>query len=231
MLVPWVFRHRLFPHCCRLRSYSPALYTYCKLNNAEKAFEVDEHMKEAGVALEESELEALMRLAVDVELEDKVYSLLHRLRATVRDVSPSVVEVIQKWFTSSAAGSAGKSNWETLPSSETLKSATESCGGGWHGLGWLGKGSWEVKSTVVDGHGVCQGCGEQLVTIDLDPRETEMFAQSLSKLACQREARNNEFKKFQVRISLPRRGTLCQALPSRLSSCRMVDMIFYPGMA
>ncbi|KAG0632419.1 hypothetical protein M758_1G327100 [Ceratodon purpureus] len=182
----------------RLRSYAPALYTYCKLKNATKAFEVDEHMKEAGVALEESELEALLKLSVDAGLEDKVYSLLHRLRTTVRDVSQIVVELVQQWFTSSAAASAGKSNWEYLPSLEAVKTATESCGGGWHGLGWLGKGSWEVKSSVVDARGVCQECGEQLVTIDLDPEETEIFAQSLSKLACQREAKNNEFKKFQA---------------------------------
>lgn len=157
-------------------------------------------MKEAGVALEESELEALLKLSVDASLEDKVYSLLHRLRTVVRDVSPSVVEVIQRWFTSSAAANAGKSNWDALPSLEAVKVASESCGGGWNGLGWLGKGSWEVRSSVVDGHGVCQECGEQLVTIDLDPLETEMFAQSLSKLACHREAKNNEFKKFIVRI-------------------------------
>lgn len=165
-----------------------------------KAFEVDEHMKEAGVALEESELEALLKLSVDAGLDDKVYSLMHRFRTAVRDVSPSVVAAIEQWFTSSAAASAGKSNWDTLPSPDTVRAAAESCGGGWHGLGWLGKGSWEVKPSVVDGRGVCQECGEQLVTIDLDPQETEMFAQSLSKLACQREAKNNEFKKFQVRV-------------------------------
>nr|PNR46869.1 hypothetical protein PHYPA_013989 [Physcomitrium patens]BAN18185.1 pentatricopeptide repeat protein [Physcomitrium patens] len=181
----------------RLRSYAPALYTYCKLKNHKKAFEVDDHMKKSGVALEESELEALLKVSVGAGLEDKVYSLLHRLRTTVRDVSPSAVEVIQQWFTSSAAATAGKSNWEHLPGPEYVKKATESCGGGWHGLGWLGRGTWEVKSSVVDDHGVCQECGEPLATIDLDPQETEMFAQSLSRMACQREAKNNEFKKFQ----------------------------------
>jgi proteinaceous RNase P len=38
------------------------------------------------------------------------------------------------------------------------------------------------------------------VTIDIDPRETEMFAESLFTLACQREAKNDEFRKFQVRL-------------------------------
>jgi len=38
------------------------------------------------------------------------------------------------------------------------------------------------------------------VSMDIDPRETEMFAESLFMLACQREAKNNEFRKFQVRL-------------------------------
>ncbi len=38
------------------------------------------------------------------------------------------------------------------------------------------------------------------MTIDIDPRETEMFAESLFTLACQREAKNDEFRKFQVRL-------------------------------
>jgi proteinaceous RNase P len=31
-----------------------------------------------------------------------------------------------------------------------VKEAVERGGGGWHGLGWLGKGSWEVKSSQLD---------------------------------------------------------------------------------
>lgn len=181
----------------RLRSYSPALHTYCKLKNIEKAFEVDEHMLAAGVQPEESELEALLKLTADAGLEDKVYPLLHRIRTTVRGLSPSTAGVVQQWFESSAGANAGKSNWNSLPSQETVKAAYESRGGGWHGLGWLGRGSWEVKPSELDANGVCQECGEQLVTIDIDPKETVMFAKSLSELACQREGKSNEFKKFQ----------------------------------
>lgn len=158
-------------------------------------------MEAAGVALEEMELKALLKLSADAGQEDRVYALLHRLRTTVRELSPSTVEVIQQWFQSSSAANAGSANWETLPGPEIVKLATESCGGGWHGLGWLGNGAWTVKPSLLDKGGVCHECGEQLVTIDIDPKETEMFAESLSTLACQREARNNEFKKFQVRPS------------------------------
>lgn len=155
-------------------------------------------MLAAGVQAEESELEALLQLATDFGLEYKVYSLLHRIRTTVRGLSPSCAGVVQQWFESSPAASAGKSNWDSLPSPKTVKAAYESRGGGWHGLGWLGRGNWEVKSSVLDTGGVCQECGQQLVTIDIDPNETEMFAKSLSELACQREGKNNEFKKLQV---------------------------------
>lgn len=155
-------------------------------------------MQSAGVRPEESELEALLTLSANAGLEDKFYSLLHRLRTTVRGLSPSTAGVIKQWFESSAGANVGSSNWDTLPSQEKVKLAYESRGGGWHGLGWLGRGSWEVKSSILDASGVCQECGEQLVTIDIDPKETETFAKSLSELACQRESKNNEFKKFQV---------------------------------
>jgi proteinaceous RNase P len=157
-------------------------------------------MRAAGIRPEEAELEALLKLSVELGLEDKVYSLLHRLRATVREVSASTVGVVQQWFTSTAAVNAGKLNWSNLPQTDAVKEAVERGGGGWHGLGWLGKGPWEVNTSQLDEEGVCQTCGEQLVTIDLDPRETEMFAESLFKLACKREAKNNEFRKFQVRL-------------------------------
>ncbi|CAK9275742.1 unnamed protein product [Sphagnum jensenii] len=182
----------------RLRSYGPALYTYCKMKVVDKAFEVDDHMRAAGVQPEEAELEALLKLSVEMGLEEKVYILLHRLRTTVREFSASTVGVVEQWFTSSAAENAGKSKWANLPGTDLVKEAVQRGGGGWHGLGWLGKGSWEVKSSQLDKEGVCQTCGEHLVTIDIDPRETEMFAESLFTLACQREAKNNEFRKFQA---------------------------------
>jgi proteinaceous RNase P len=76
---------------------------------ADKAFEVDEHMRAAGVEPEEAELEALLKLSVEMGLEEKVYSLLHRLHTTVREFSASTVGVVEQWFTSSAAENAGKS--------------------------------------------------------------------------------------------------------------------------
>lgn len=79
-----------FHHCCRPRSSAPPSYTHCKLQNAINAFEVDEHMKEAAVALQDSELEAVSKISVQVGLEDNVYSVLHRFRPTVKGVSPAV---------------------------------------------------------------------------------------------------------------------------------------------
>ena len=70
-------------------------------------------------------------------------------------------------------------------------------GGGWHGQGWLGTGSWRVVRTQMNERGMCQSCGEKLVSIDIDPKETESFASSLSSLACQREVRA-DFVRFQV---------------------------------
>ncbi|CAK9266268.1 unnamed protein product [Sphagnum jensenii] len=134
----------------RLRSYGPALYTYCKMKVVDKAFEVDEHMRAAGVQPEEAEWEALLKLSVEMGLEEKVYSLLHRLRTTVREFSASTVGVVEQWFTSSAAENAGKSKWANLPGTDLVKEAVQRGGGGWHGLGWLGKGSREAW---LDRHG------------------------------------------------------------------------------
>eukprot|EP00249_Psilotum_nudum_P024119 c29098_g1_i3 orf=117-2468(+) len=181
----------------RLRSYGPALYTYCENGEVEKAFEVDAHMLAAGILPEESELAALLKLSVESGLDDKVYLVMHRLRTTVRELSPSTVGIIAKWFNSEAGSFAGKVFWESLPTNEQVKAATEVSGGGWHGLGWLGKGSWTVERTQIDKKGTCLCCGEPLCTIDIDPHETENFAKSITKLAYQREVKPDEFKKFQ----------------------------------
>ncbi|CAH9131397.1 unnamed protein product [Cuscuta epithymum] len=63
-------------------------------------------------------------------------------------------------------------------------------------MGWLGKGKWTVSRTSVGSDGLCKCCGEQLATIDLDPKETENFAQSVASIAAQREKKSN-FQKFQ----------------------------------
>ena len=155
-------------------------------------------MRAAGIYLEEDELVALLKLSVDKGLEDKVYSLLHRLRTTVSELCPSTIKIIEQWFNSDVATNAGILNREVLPGSKTVKEAISSCGGGWHGLGWLGIGAWQMKPTTIENDGVCHECGEQLVVIDINPQETIKFAESLWTLACNREGKNDEFKRFQV---------------------------------
>ena len=59
----------------------------------------------------------------------------------------------------------------------------------------------------MDEAGVCQSCGEKLVGIDIDPRETENFASSLTKLACQREVKADfgidiQFLKIEVETNI-----------------------------
>ncbi|KAK4385766.1 Proteinaceous RNase P 1, chloroplastic/mitochondrial [Sesamum angolense] len=155
-LVKQMKDHGIVP---KLRSYGPALFGFCKKGMADEAYEVDSHMIDNGVLAEETELSALLRISSEVKREGKVYEMMHRLRATVR-----------------------QGFWREE--------------GGWHGQGWLGKGTWTVVRTRMEETGVCQSCGEKLVCIDIDPEETENFAKSLAKLACEKEARTN-FAKFQ----------------------------------
>lgn len=181
--------HNLTP---RLRSYSPALFVFCKKKEADKAYEVDDYMVGRGIQPEEDELEALLRLSVEVGRVDKVYSLLHRLRVKVRQVSASTCDVIEQWFKSKVGYEVGDENWDADRISEVMISR----GGGWHGQGWLGKGDWKVEKTNMSSKGVCKCCGEQLVSIDIDPVETDNFAKSLVDLACAREVESN-FRNFQ----------------------------------
>ena len=177
----------------RLRSYSPAIFAFCNNGDVDKAFEVERYMLESGVSPEEPELEALLKASVSARRGEKVYYLLHKLRTNVRQVSPSLADVIEAWFKSSTSSRVGKRKWDR----DMVKQAMENSGGGWHGLGWLGKGKWTVVRTHVDDDGMCMGCGEKLVTIDLDPIETEKFATSVASIANKRE-RNSSFQKFQV---------------------------------
>ncbi|GMQ07337.1 hypothetical protein CsSME_00051563 [Camellia sinensis var. sinensis] len=48
----------------------------------------------------------------------------------------------------------------------------------------------------MDEMGVCLSCGEKLVSIDIDPKETENFTASLTNLVCQREVKA-DFMQFQ----------------------------------
>ncbi|XP_016902921.1 proteinaceous RNase P 1, chloroplastic/mitochondrial-like [Cucumis melo] len=176
----------------RLRSYGPALSTFCKNGELEKAFSVEKHMLEHGVYPEETELAALLRLSINVSNAEKVYYLLHKLRTSVRQVLPSTADLIITWFKSKDAARVGKIKLDR----KIIKKAMENGGGGWHGLGWLGRGKWSVSSTNVGKDGLCKSCGEKLATIDLDPIETENFAESVAAIATQRE-KNSSFQKFQ----------------------------------
>ena len=177
----------------KLRSYGPPLFGFCKKGDADRAYEVDAHMMESGVVAEEPELCALLGLSVESRQVDRVYEMMHRLRASVRQVSESTAEVVERWFNSEDAAGVGEENWDV----GKVREGVVKGGGGWHGQGWLGKGKWKVVRTEMDEAGVCQSCGEKLVCIDIDPRETENFASSLTKLACQREVKA-DFVQFQV---------------------------------
>ncbi|CAA2984935.1 Hypothetical predicted protein [Olea europaea subsp. europaea] len=176
----------------RLRSYGPALAVFCSKGNVDKAFMVEKHMLEHGVYPEEPELEALMKVSIEAGKSDKVYYLLHKLRTSVRQVSPATADLIELWFKSKIATRVGKRKWDK----ELIIEAIKNGGGGWHGQGWLGKGKWTVSRTLIGSDGLCKCCSEKLVTIDLDPVETENFAKSVAAIAAQRE-KHSSFQKFQ----------------------------------
>nr|XP_043622558.1 proteinaceous RNase P 1, chloroplastic/mitochondrial-like [Erigeron canadensis] len=176
----------------RLRSYVPALSGFCKKGLADKAYEVDCYMVENGVVAEEAELGMLLRVSVEGKRVDKVYEMLHRLRSSVRQVSEDTAALIEDWFRCDIAESVGAVKWDV----GKVKEAVVKGGGGWHGVGWLGNGKWQVTRTEMDESGVCKTCGEKLVSVDIDPLETDNFASSLSTLACQRETRA-DFLQFQ----------------------------------
>ncbi|KAK1396897.1 Ribonuclease P [Heracleum sosnowskyi] len=176
----------------RLRSYGPALSVFTNNGDIENAFIVEKHMLEHGVYPEEPELEALLRVSIEAGSADKVYYLLHKLRTGVRKVSPNTACLIEKWFCSKIASKVGKRKWDE----KLVKVAIANGGGGWHGQGWLGKGKWMVSRTSVGADGLCKCCGEKLATIDLDPTETEKFAESVASIARERE-KNTSFERFQ----------------------------------
>ncbi|XP_021716397.1 proteinaceous RNase P 2-like [Chenopodium quinoa] len=175
----------------RLRTYGPALLKYCENLRIEEAYGVEEHMKGNGVKLEEGELSALLRVSAEVGREEKVYEYLSKLRGVVRGVSEETAGVVEKWFQGAKAAEVGVEAWDV----GKVREVRERCGGGWHGMGWLGKGPWEVKRVKIGYNGVCCGCGERLVCVDIDCGETERFAQSIAGLAMEREIKS-DFKSF-----------------------------------
>ncbi|KMT17566.1 hypothetical protein BVRB_2g036660 [Beta vulgaris subsp. vulgaris] len=169
----------------KLRSYGPALFGFCENRDADGAYKVDAHMVECGVVAEEPELSALLKVSAVAKKGDKVYEMLHRLRASVRQVSEETARIVEDWFISEMAGGVGVEDWDVV----RVKEGVSKGGGGWHGQGWLGSGKWSVVKAEMDKKGVCGSCGEKLVCIDIDPKETESFASKLSSLACQKEKR------------------------------------------
>ncbi|PNY00669.1 pentatricopeptide repeat-containing protein mitochondrial-like [Trifolium pratense] len=176
----------------RLRTYDPALFCFCEFLDADKAYEVEEHMNSVGVSLEEPEIAALLKVSVKKGRADRVYRYLHKLRSGVRCVGESTATIIEEWFQSSEAREVGEENLDA----RMVREGVLRNGGGWHGLGWVGKGDWVVSKTSVDGDGICCGCGEQLVCVDIDDEEMEKFALSIAALAVEREVKAN-FSEFQ----------------------------------
>lgn len=177
----------------RLRTYDPALFCFCEFLDADKAYEVEEHMNSVGVSLEEAEIAALLNVSAKKGRVERVYRYLHMLRSVVRCVGESTAAVIEEWFRSNEAQGVGEVGLDL----ERVKEGVLKNGGGWHGLGWVGKGDWVVCRTSVSGDGICCGCGEQLVCVDIDDEEMDKFAKSIAALAVEREVKAN-FSEFQV---------------------------------
>lgn len=135
-----------------------------------------------------------LKVSAETGKEEKVYAYLHKLRRIVRGVEESTMAIIESWFGGEKAAGV---NLVSLDEDQ-IKEAAVRNGGGWHGLGWLGKGDWVLQKTNVASDGKCRTCHEQLVCVDTDRAETDKFAQSIASLAMERE-QQSKFKEFQVR--------------------------------
>lgn len=174
----------------KLRTYGPALFAFCGSLEAEKAYLVEEDMVANGLVAEEAELMGLLRVSVECGRSDRVYGYLHKMRRVVRCVSEEVVGVLEKWFRGGDVG--GLEEWDA----GLVKDAVLRNGGGWHGLGWLGKGRWDVRRTKVGSSGVCCCCDRGLVCVDIGEEEADKFGESVAALAMKREVEAN-FRDFQ----------------------------------
>jgi proteinaceous RNase P len=166
------------------------LFCYCEKLEGDKAYEVEEHMRRIGVGLEEGEIAALLKVSVETRREERVYGYLQKLRKMVRCVREETAKVIEHWF------EVFEGNGVELDVG-LVREAVSRNGGGWHGLGWIGKEKWVVRRGSVNAGGKCCCCGEQLVSVDIDDDETERFAESVAGLAMEREVKAN-FSEFQV---------------------------------
>ncbi|XP_031285948.1 proteinaceous RNase P 2-like [Pistacia vera] len=175
----------------RLRTYDPALFCFCENLEAEKAYEVEEHMGLMGLSLEEPEIAALLKVSSETGRGERVYGYLQKLRNSGGCASEETGRVIEDWF----CGEKGSEVKGVSCGVGMLKEAILKNGGGWHGIGWIGEGKWLVKRGIVDEIGKCC-CGEQLCCVDTDDMETERFALSIAGLAMEREVKAN-FREFQ----------------------------------
>ncbi|XP_050229377.1 proteinaceous RNase P 2 [Mercurialis annua] len=173
----------------RLRTYDPVLLCFCEKLEAVKAYEVEDHMLSMGVDLEELEISALLKVSIGTRNEERVYGYLQKLRKTVRCVKEETAKIIEDWFNGFEAN--GKELDVSL-----VREAVSRNGGGWHGIGWIGKGKWEVKRGNVDMDGKCCCCGDHMACADIGDMETENFALSLAGFAMEREVKAN-FREFQ----------------------------------
>lgn len=189
-LVKGMEKYNVLP---RLRTCDPALFCFCEKLEAEKAYEVEEHINKVGVTVEELEIAALLKVSAETGRGERVYEYLHKLRNAVRSVNESTAKIIEDWFRGGRASEVGEVNWD----SSRVKEAVLRNGGGWHGQGWVGKGDWAVQRANVDSNSRCCSCGEHLVCVDIDCTETERFAESVSALAMEREVKSN-FSDFKV---------------------------------
>lgn len=138
---------------------------------------------------------AFLKVSVETGREKKVYEYLHKLRRTIRAVEESTMAIVESWFRGKKAVEVGLVSFDQ----NEIKEAIIRNGGGWHGLGWLGQGEWDVKRSSIASNGLCCACSEQLVCVDIDRAETDKFAQSIASLAMERGLQSN-FKEFQVRL-------------------------------
>lgn len=176
----------------RLRSYGPVLAAFRRAGEAAKAYAVEAHMTASGVSPEEPELAALLDVSSRAGDADKVYEYMHKLRQAVHCVSEETAGVVEAWFRSDEAATAGKPQWDAAQ----VKDAIVANGGGCHRLGWLGTGPWTVQRVRVGDADQCGGCRFHLACIDIDMEETQRFADSVAGLALERETKTN-FSRFQ----------------------------------
>ncbi|KAF7040687.1 hypothetical protein CFC21_050574 [Triticum aestivum] len=176
----------------RLRSYSPVLAAFRRAGEAGKAYAVETHMAASAVSPEEPELATLLEVSAKAGDADKVYEYMHKLRRAVGCVKEETAEVLEGWFRSDKAATAGKAEWDVCQ----VKDAIVANGGGCHQLGWLQSGLWTVQRVKVGAEGKCAGCGCCLASVDIDMEDTQKFADSISGLALERETKAN-FSQFQ----------------------------------